>query len=156
MTAVAPTGNGPLEFTDSNGRQVSIPLTAFSFDAIGNLVVNANWKAIASAPPASALLAYMRAQGLIAPAPAPSPKPAAIIKAVGPGAAGNNIAILIENIAANPDPTKTTFDIVVTETEDYTGLTAATIKSVLGTATTAGSQPGLPHVKSVANLSGLP
>jgi hypothetical protein len=156
MTAVAPTGNGPFEFTNSNGSLVSIPLTAFSFDASGNLVVNTNWQAIAGAPPANALLAYARAQGLIVPAPAPSPKPAAIVKAVDPGPAGNNIAITILNVAANPDPTKTAFDIEVTEAENYTGLTATGIKSVLGSATSPGSQPGLVRILSVANPTGTP
>jgi hypothetical protein len=160
MTAVAVTGNGPFEFTNSDGDQVSIPLTAFSFDASGNLVVNANWQAITSADPAKALLAYARTQGLIVPAVAPSPKPAAIIKAVSPGSAGNNIVVSIQNIGptpASPDPTKTTFDIVVTETGKYTGLTdAATLQSRIGTATVAGSQPGLVHISNVAKPAGFP
>jgi hypothetical protein len=156
MAAVAPTGNGPFEFTDSNNRQVSIPLTAFTFDAAGNLVVNPAWKTIASTAPADALLTYMRAQGIIEPAPAASPVPAAIIRAVDPGAAGNNIAVTVQNIAADPDPNKTTFDIVVDETENYKSLTTATIQQVVGTENAAGSQPGLVLVKSVVNASGTP
>lgn len=154
MTALAPTGNGPFEFTNSNGQLVSIPLAALGFDASGNLAVAAAWSSIAGAAPAGALLAYMRAQGLLVPAPAASPKPAAIIKAVDAGPAGNNITVAIQNIASKPDPTQTTFDIVVTESESYPGLTATTILSVLGTASTPGSQPGLVHVTAAA--TGLP
>ena len=156
MAAIAPTGNGPFEFTDSNGRQVSVPLTAFRFDAAGNLVVNPAWQTIVGGAPASALLAYYRAQGLIEPAPAASPVPAAVIRAVDLGAAGNNIAITIEYITADPDPNKTTFDIAVDESEIYTGLTMATIQQVLGTETAPGSQPGLVVVKTVQNPSGTP
>lgn len=158
MTAVAPTGMGPFEFTNSSGSQVSIPLTAFTFDASGNLVVNPNWTTVANAAPASALLTYLRAQGLLVPAPAASPKPAAIIKAVDPGPGGNNIVITIANItpSSNGDPTKTTFDITVTEMESYTGLTMATLTGIVGTSSGSGSKPGLVYVKSVANPTGLP
>ncbi len=157
MTGSAPTGNGPLEFTDSGGKLVSIPLTALSFDASGKLVVNLAWRAVLSAPPADALLKYAQAQGIIAPAPVPSPKPAAIIRAASPGLAGNNIVISISNVTANPDPTKTTFDIGVTETETYKGLTSDNIESILGTASTSGSQPGLVRVVSpVKDTKGLP
>src|ERR1035441_3495570 len=156
MAAVAATGNGPFEFTNSSDKLVSIPLTALSFDASGNLVVNSDWQKVLGAPPADALLKYALAQGLITAAPTPSPKPAGIIKAAFPGQAGNNIVVTIPKVVPDPDPTKTTFDIIVTETENYVGLTAATVQGVLGTAATAGSQPGLVHVSSVANPSLVP
>jgi hypothetical protein len=156
MAAVTPTGNGPFEFTDSNGKQISIPLTAFSFDALGKLLVDSNWTSITSFAPASTLLDYVQKQGLIAPAPVPSPKPAAIIKAAFPGPAGNNIAIQISSISVNPDPTKTTFDFGVVETQQYSGLTFDNIDTVLGTATVTGSQPGRVHVTSKASTAGVP
>ena len=156
MAAVAATGNGPFEFTNSSDKLVSIPLTALSFDASGNLVVNSDWQKVLGAPPADALLKCALAQGLITAAPTPSPKPAAIIKAAFPGQAGNNLVVTIPKVVPDPDPTKTTFDIIVTETENYVGLTAATVQGVLGTAATAGSQPGLVHVSSVANPSLVP
>ena len=154
MAAVAPTGNGPFEFTDSNGKQISIPLTAFSFDALGKLSVDTKWTSIASAAPAKALLDYMTRQGLIAPAPVPSPKPAAIVKAAFPGPVGNNIAVSVSITTPSPDPTKTTFEIDVTEQEKYTGLTPTTLVGLLGTAKIPGSLPGLVVVDG--SVTGVP
>lgn len=141
MSGVAPTGNGPFEFTNSNGQLVSIPLTAFSFDVTGALKVDPNWNSIVTAQPASALRDYMLQQGLLVAAPAASPIPAAIIKAVDTGPAGNNISVTIANIGTEADPTQRKFDITVTETETYNGLTLATVKDALGTT-------GLVHVDS--------
>jgi len=154
MAAVAPTGSGPFEFTDSNGKQISIPLTAFSFDALGKLSVDSKWTSIASAAPAKALQDYMTRQGLIAPASVPSPKPAAIVRAAFPGPAGNNIKVTISITAPSPDPTQTTFEIDVTETDKYTGLTPTTIASILGAANTPGSLPGLVVVDG--SVTGVP
>lgn len=148
------TGNGPFEFTSATGKQISIPLTAFSFDANNNLVVDAAWQALTQAAPGSVFLAYALKEGIIAPAPLASPFPAMIFRAADPGSGGNNIAVTIavSTVVSSPptdDPTLVPFDITVTETDVYSGLTAATIESVLGSRTTAGatvvtgSAPGL-------------
>jgi hypothetical protein len=152
MTNPPVTGNGPFEFTDTFGRHVSIPLTAFSVDPVQGIVPDAAWAPVVGALPASALFAYALKGKLIVPAPAPSAFPAMIVTAADPGPAGSNITIQIVSGAPNADPTKTTFNIVVNETDKYYGLTAATIASVLGTCnpagtpTAPGSNPGLVQV----------
>jgi hypothetical protein len=146
------TGNGPLEFTDTFGRHVSIPLTAFSVDPVKGIVPDDAWASVVGALPASALFAYAVKEKLIKPAPAPSAFPAMIVTAADPGPGGNNIKVQIVAGAPNSDPTKATFSIQVTETDTYDGLTAATISSVLGTCNAAGvtvtpgSNPGLVQV----------
>ena len=140
-------GNGPFEFTDSNDRQVSIPISAFSFDSNSKLQVTADWQAVVTAQPAAALLAYMQAEGLLSPAAAPSTFPAMIANAADPGAGGNNITVTISNIVPATDPTQTTFTVTVTENDLYTGLTAATMEQTLGSSAVTGSSPGLVQVK---------
>ena len=154
MANTPASGNGPFEFTDSQDRQVSIPLTAFAFDSNSKLVVDPSWQTVTQAQPAAGLLAYALAAGLIAPAASPAPFPAMIVKAADPGAVGNNlsgganiaIAVTISNIVPASDPTQTTFSISVTETDIYTGLTCGSIESVLGSSAVSGSAPGLVRV----------
>ena len=157
MANAPATGNGPFEFTDSLGRQVSIPLTAFSVDPVKGIVPDAAWAATFSsspptAVPASALLAYAIKHQSISPAPTPAAVPAMIVKAADAGTGGNNITVQIVAGAPNTDPSLTTFNIVVAEQDTYTGLTAATVASVLGTCNaagnpvTTGSSPGLVQV----------
>jgi hypothetical protein len=154
MANTPATGNGPFEFTDPQGHQISIPLSAFSFDSSNAIVVDPAWTAVTGASPASELLAYAVKRKLIAPQPTATATPAMVVKAADSGKAGNNITVQISGVAANPDPTLTTFTITVTETDTYTGLTAATIQSVLGTCNSAatpvttGSSPGLVQVLS--------
>jgi hypothetical protein len=146
-------GNGPFEFTDNHGRQVSIPLTAFTFTT-GQVqpTVDPSWAAVVTASPAAELLAYALKNKLIKPATPPAAAAAIMVKAADTGAAGNNITVQISALAPDPDPSKTTFTITVTESQQYSALTAATIASVLGTCdasanpVTAGSSPGLVRV----------
>jgi len=162
MANTPATGNGPFEFTSSGGKQISIPLTAFSFDSSGNIVVDAAWQAITNAQPASALLTYAVQEGLLAPAAVPSPFPAMIIKAADSGAGGNSISITVavSSVVTSPptnDPTLVPFSLTVTETDTYTGLTAATIESVLGSSVVTGSSPGLAQiVHGSVDASGVP
>jgi hypothetical protein len=149
-------GSGPFEFTNSNGKHISIPISAFSFDASGNLVVDPAWTAVTKIQPASGLLAYALAEGLIAPAPAPSPFPALLIKAADRGTGGNNITVTISAVTPAADPTQSTFSITITENDVYPGLTAASITGILGsssvsgstlTSVVTGSSPGLVQVE---------
>ena len=182
MAGTQATGTGPFEFTDSNGKHVSIPLTAITFDANSKPLINSAWQHVfATQPAAASLLAYAVAEGLIAPAPAPSPFPAMIVKAVDGGLGGNNITVAISNIvpdAGSPptnDPTRTSFTITVTETDIYNGLTAASIEQTLGsadgtfTSVVKGTSTGLvqvlhgsvevygtPHSVSAATFTGPP
>ena len=163
MATTPAIGFTPFEFTTSQGKQISIPLTAISFDASGTPHVAPPWDSYVSSPPGSVFLAYVIKEKLIAPRPTPSPFPAMILKAADPGSGGNNITVTvaIENIIASPpttDPTLTQFSFAVTETDNYTGLTLATIESVLGSSAMPGSSPGLVQVVhgSVAPTNELP
>lgn len=156
-TTTQVTGNGPLEFTNANGKQVSIPLSALYFDGNGTLQVDATWAAASGLKPNKGVLGYARSEGLIKPAPAPPPFAAMLVKAAQEGTGGNNIVIQISDVTAAADPTQTTFSITVTENDVYTGLTAATIESTLGSSTVSGgtltsvktgSSPGLVQVES--------
>lgn len=166
MGTTLTTGNGPFEFTDSNGRQVSIPLSVLQFTN-GTLGVDATkWTPFKNSYPADEqalinnLLAYFASQQLIVPAVVPSPKPAMVVKAADPGTAGNNIAVTIENIVPDRDPTKVKFNLKVTETDTYTGLSASNIESVLGGVTATGTiavpgtQPGLVQILDGSVVAG--
>jgi hypothetical protein len=148
--------NGPFEFTDANGNQVSIPLTGLQFDSSGNLVVAttgpnawAPWTGYSGDEKALVLglLAQIAAQQLIIPAPAPSPKAAIVFKAADPGSAGNNVTVSIK-VTPSADPALAAFDITVSETETYNGLSAATIEATLGTDVKPAAAPGLVVVVS--------
>jgi len=164
MTQV--TGNGPLEFTNANGRQISIPLSALYFDQNGTLQVDSTWATASGLKPNAGVLGYAQSEGMITPAPAPPPFAAMIIKAADQGAGGNNIVVAISDTSPATDPTQTTFSITVTETDVYEGLTAATIESTLGSSTVSGStlvpvktgtSPGLVQVEAGSvDTSGFP
>jgi hypothetical protein len=147
-------GPGPLVFMNLDGRQVAIPLSALSFDTNGNLTVDFTKSPYKSYPQAliTSLLAHYAAEGLIVAAPVPAPNPALVITAVDPGAAGNNITVGFKVTPdKSNDPTLTTIDVTVVETDSYIGANALTIdsiESVLGKDKTSGSGPGpgLVHV----------
>lgn len=129
-------GNGPLTFTDSSGRQISIPLSVLTFDSSGSLVVDKKkWT-----PPANEeslitnLLNYLVTNQLVTPISSASPKPAMVVNAAIPGAAGNHILIKIDYkpTKLDPDPTKVTFDVTVTQKDIYSGLKTSTVIDVLG------------------------
>lgn len=159
MATIPVVGNGPFEFTDANGKQVSIPLSALQFEN-GNLEVDPSTQ-FAKLPDLVAivnpLLRYLSSQQLIVPAVAPSPKPAMVITAADPGSAGNNITIQIKVTPdASLDPTKANFNVTVTETDTYKGVSAANIEATLGSSKVAGTQPGLVRVNTVKDLTGIP
>jgi len=76
--------------------------------------------------------------------------PAMVITAADQGFDGNNIAVTIAKIVAGANPSQTTFDVTVTETDRYFGLTLATIKETLA------AQPGLVPVAEVHTQLGPP
>jgi len=144
-------GSGPVGFTDKDGNQKFIPLSALYFDDKGIQVdgklplYNTDNKSIVDS-----LLERLVAGGFLTPAPNEPPKPAMILKAANPGAAGNNIQVTFSNIA----PDKMKFDATITETEAYEGLSfdsqsANFIKTVLGTEKPENSKGGLVHILEV-------
>jgi hypothetical protein len=156
-TLTPATGNGPFEFTDAEGRQWSIPLTAIKFSG-NQYVIDPVWVTQLSLKPAEnaaaiakAFLTYSVNEGNITPVSAASPFPAMLIQAATSGAAGNNIQlqVAISSLVASPpvnDPTQTQFSLTVTETDTYQGLTPATIQSQLQ------NQGALVQVQSVTPI----
>lgn len=142
-------GNGPVTFTDSNGKQISIPLSALKFDENDTLIVDeSKWSPYASYPAdakalINTLLTHLTTNQFVVPAPEEALKPAMTVKAVNPLGVGNQIKVDITLETKDADPTKTVFTITVTETDTYTDLTTDTIASVLGTEEKVGTQPGL-------------
>jgi hypothetical protein len=138
-------GSGPFEFTDANGRQVSIPLTALSF-ASGVLQVDpTTWHGVTDG--IADFVNALATQGILKPASLPQSRPAMVITATDPLGEGNLIKVDIAvNPAANRDPTQTEISLTVTETDSYPGLTLATIEAKVGNDTAPGSQPGLAHI----------
>jgi hypothetical protein len=135
-TPVSVYGYGPFEFTDSNGKHVSIPLTALTVSNNQIQSSNMQWNGYLTSAPAQKLWTYMLAENLLSPMPSPAPFPAMVIRAASEGTAGNNITVTV-TVSTPPsspsieDPTKLPFTIQVTETDTYTNQTAATIANTL-------------------------
>lgn len=157
MATTSAVGNGPVEFTDDKGDQVSIPLGALRFkDGVLTIPVDPTTGRYPTWPPygnytagtktlIANLLNDLASEQLIVPAPVASPKPALVIQAADPGAPGNNISVGIK-VTSQPDPTQTKFDVTVTATESYPGLTVATIEKLLGSNTAPPVTLRLVHV----------
>lgn len=134
MTRTAAVGDGPVVFF-SNGVQVEVPLSAIYFenDAVGttrtDLTGFDKW------------IQFLASRNRLIAAAAPPLAKALVVKAVSPGAAGNNIQVTVTR------KTDTTVDITVTETDVYEGLTLATLVRQLGSRTDPAERPGLLWVK---------
>jgi hypothetical protein len=155
MLSTPVVGNGPLEFTNSKGHEVSIPLSALNLTAGVLHSSDPVWDTALTTPPGQALAKYMVAAGLISPKPAPAPFPAMVIRAATAGSAGNNISVTVTVSSAPPsppinDPMFTPFSLQVTETDTYAGQTAATIA---GTLSGAG---GLVQIVGPVDTSAMP
>lgn len=144
--------NGPISFSDAQGRAFTIPLALLYFDATGAIQAD-KWPLYGDH---QALiddwLPYLQDQGVIREGEASAPVEAMIVKAKTSGAAGNTILLSIENL--HPDPADNTimlFDATVTETNAYAGLAPDTVKTVVGAAAGGGSRPGLVFVSSAGD-----
>lgn len=149
MATTPAVGPGPISYLKSDGTQVIIPLTALGFSG-GSLTIPTSFAE------ATTWLTYLAQQGILTLGAPPPPAPAINIKAATPGSGGNNIRILIANVDTTQDPAK--FDVTITETEVYTGLSWDSkspmfIATILGTHANPGS--GLVHVKD-NTVSGPP
>jgi hypothetical protein len=165
-SSVSVTGYGPFEFTDSNGKHISIPLTALTLSGNNITSSNADWNTYLASAPAYRLWKYMLAEGLLSPMPSPSPFPAMVVRAANAGTAGNNITVTI-TVSTPPsspsieDLTQLPFTIQVSETNTYTNQTAATIANTLKTANAlvqvidSTATTGTPQASS-ASFSGSP
>lgn len=145
-------GSGPIGFTDTNGKQQSIPLSLLYFD--NGLVKADKWPLYpANTAVVDALLKSLVAGEFLKPAPAAPPKPAMILKAAIPGAKGNTIQVMFSNIVAGATPpASTTFDAEIAAKATYAALSfdpdsPAFIGKVLG-ASAPGTSPGLVRARN--------
>ncbi|HEY6390954.1 MAG TPA: hypothetical protein VIX89_06740 [Bryobacteraceae bacterium] len=137
--------NGPIEFMDRDtGKQVSIPLSAVYFDGSAVKAEGDIYNQYKAA--ADDWLKYLASTGLLVADATPPAQPAMVISAASPGRNGNHIQITFSNFTPDANPANTTFNVLVAETDTYTGLTLATIQQVLGSVAGGGTDPGLVFV----------
>jgi hypothetical protein len=129
--------NGPVEFTDSKGNQVSLPLSSIFFD--GNTIHAEGPLYTANQAAADDWLTYLAKIGEIVPDANPPSKTAMVIQAKAAGSTGNLIQVQFSNLD-DTDPNDVKFDAAVTETDTYTQLTPGTVQAALA------AQPGLVSV----------
>lgn len=135
--AVAAISSDPISFFDtSTGQELSVPISAISFDSSDALTVDPAYA------PAKAWIKHLYDLGIVKKGAAPAPVAAIVFRAVDPGAAGNNVLVKI----SYPAGVTSKFDVEVTATSAYKGLTAATLVATLGNLATLGKIPGLLRV----------
>jgi hypothetical protein len=149
-------GGAPVSICDSNGNQYVVPLSLLAFSPTGSLVADSWLNGLSSAhkatlsPLLAAWLQNLAGQGLINPSAMSVSPPAFVAAARDLGSQGNNIKVVIANVAPNgPVPSQTAVDVTISTTQTYAGLSLSSISGVLGTKTTAGTQPGLAQVSNV-------
>jgi hypothetical protein len=164
VSTVDVTGHSPLSFTDANGAQRNVPLSALEF--VGSDVkLKTAWAAEFSAGEQTTLLALataLAAGGQLVPPPVAAPMPAIGFAAATPGTEGNNIVVTV-----TPDAgpvLEAQIKITAREIDNYTGLGDATaaamaigVDAPTGTPGDPGQGGGLVMVKQSAALgTGLP
>lgn len=155
MSKTTVVGSAPISFTTSEGKALSIPLSALSFiDSKIQIDKSEELSAIDKAELES-WLKYLVKIETIKQGEKSAPNPAIAIKAIDTGEIGNSIQIEFNNFISDPtaplERNKSTFDAVVryekNHTLSYDPVSETFIKKVLGTEITGGMQPGLVHIK---------
>lgn len=164
MSTVDVTGHSPLSFTNEDGSQRFVPLSAL--ELVGSeLKLKAAWAAEFSNADQATLLAVastLKASRQLEPPPLTAPRPAIGFTAATAGPEGDNIVVTL-----TPDPgtvTEAQVLIQAVETDTYSGLTdaaAAAMKIGVDNATGNPGDPpagtGLVHVKAGGTTgTGLP
>ena len=151
MTAVAATG--PVVFTDrATGSQKSIPVSSLYFSNSDGTIKADRWAPYNSGNAAFKTgvddwLKYLVTASILTPVEKSEPKAAMVITAKDPGSTGNTIELTVSNVHETT-PDVFVFDAVVKENDVYTGLTADTLKDVIGNTAGGGTKPGLVFVSS--------
>jgi hypothetical protein len=148
--------NGPVGFTDT-GQQKVIPLPDLYFDITSGAIKADKWPPYKTSSNQAfkdsidAWLQHLVLNGDLVKDRAESPPAAMLITAKDAGASGNSIIIVVSNVRDDTaTPPNKIFDMSLTETDTYTGLTPTTITDVLGTTAGGGKKPGLVFVSSAA------
>ncbi len=154
-------GSGPIGFTNSDGNQVFIPLSALYFDADGKIKPD-SWSSYPKdEQTVNGLLNELVEGGLLIAGTEAPIKPAMLIEAAISGAVGNHIQVAFSNIVVDSTtPANTTFECTITAKDTYLDLSfdstsSSFIKKVLGTETITGSISSLVRIKD-ADTPSLP
>lgn len=116
-------GSSPLSFTDANGGQQVVPLSALQFSG-SEIQLKSGWQSAFDAGEQATLIALAKAKaaaGELTPPPVPPPAPALAFTAKHPGAQGNNITITADSQAGKPALTAT-ITLSVLEADTYAAL----------------------------------
>ena len=133
-------GQGPLWFTDENGSQKSIPLSAFDFSGSAPTLDSAYSAHFATGDVAmiNQLAANLAAAGELTPQPTPPPLPAILFTATQAGPEGNNVTVAVTPDSGNALTGKVA--ITATEVDVYAGLTdGLAAKAAIGVDVPGGS-----------------
>jgi hypothetical protein len=133
MATTDVTGQSPLSFTDANGAQRFVPLSAFEFSG-SKVQLKTAWASEFSGAEQTIMLAVATAKaaaGELIPPPVRPPSAALLFTAAFDGAEGNNVVVTVTPDTGTVLTAKALID--VTETDTYRGLAdAAAAKAALG------------------------
>jgi hypothetical protein len=140
--------NGPVLFTDSDGRYVALPPSALYFE--NGVLHAAGPEYDAHKKDADVWLAFLQSSGEARPGPPAPVVPAVRLTAVRPGPAGNGITVTVTDPRPDPvDSKKSVFDASVVQSDPPRTVAAdATLGDTLGTSATSGAAPGLVFLSS--------
>jgi hypothetical protein len=122
-TPVDVIGSSPISFTNSEGAQKVVPLSALQFSG-SDLTLKSAWTSLFDPSETTTLVAVAKARaaaGELMPPPTPPPAPAIAFTAARTGPETNNITV---TVAAEHDkpPLTAKITVTVTETDTYAGL----------------------------------
>jgi len=116
-------GSTPIGFTNSDGAQKVVPLSALQFNG-SDLQIRSSWSGDFDAGETTTLLAVAKARaaaGELNPPPVPPPVPALSVTATRTGAETNNIVVSVAS-EADTAPLEAEITVTVAETDSYRGL----------------------------------
>lgn len=153
-------GTGPVALIDDQGKQFVVPLSALRF--ANGAIEGATWPGSDALSPEGKMrlsnwLTFLARTGHLRPGAAAPPRPAFLLEAAEPGSSANDLQVRFDNVTPDADdPAETTFDVTVTDTDTYAGLSIDPasprfVKTVLGTGAVPGIPPGLVRVKSAGD-----
>ncbi len=149
-TTVDVVGSTPISFTNSQGAQRVVPVSAFQFSG-SDLQLRSAWASLFDATETQTLLAVAKAKaaaGELTRPPVQPPRPANLFTATHPGLESNNIVV-----SATPDagpPLSATIAFSAKEIDTYPGLASATAAALAIGVDIPTGKPGDP-----ANGTGL-
>jgi hypothetical protein len=126
------TGSSPISFTDSQGGQKFVPLSALQFTG-STLGLNSTWESSFNAADTQTLLALasaLAAAGELTAPPVPPPSPAIAFTATHAGPESNNIVVTAASDSGPPLTAKIAVSVVETDTYPQLASAAAAAAAV--------------------------